>query len=78
MLYCPRYSYTTSALLYCNTSEVGVNTLQTNMECMMLKSKIARPLDQTEKEWTNTNTMLTDDNYDKENQIYGYTDCASD
>ena len=48
------------------------------MECMMLKSKIARPLDQTEKEWSNTDTMLTDDNDDKENHIYGYTDCASD
>jgi len=35
----------------------------------MLKSKIVRPLDQTEKEWTNTDTMLTDDNDDKENQI---------
>ena len=39
----------------------------TNVECMTLKSKIARPLDQTEKEWTNTDTMLTDDNDDKEN-----------
>jgi len=42
------------------------------MECMMLKSKIARPLDQTEKEWTNTDTMLTDDNDDKENQKTRY------
>jgi len=48
------------------------------MEYMMLKSKIARPLDETEKELINTDTMLTDDNDDKENQIYGYTDCASD
>ena len=28
---------------------------------MMLKSKIARPLDQTEKELTNIDTMVTDD-----------------
>jgi len=44
----------------------------------MLKSKIARPLDQKEKEWANTDTMLTDDNDDEKNQIFGYTDCASD
>ena len=31
----------------------------------MLKSKIARPLEQTEKEWTNIDTMITDDNDDK-------------
>jgi len=28
---------------------------------MMLKPKFARPLDQTEKEWTNIDTMVTDD-----------------
>jgi len=32
------------------------------MECMMLKSKLARLLDQTEKEWTNIDTMVMDDN----------------
>jgi len=48
------------------------------MECMMLKSKFARPLDQTEKEWTNIDTVVTDDNDDKEHQIHGYTDCSSD
>ena len=36
-----------------------------NIECTMLKPKYARPLDQTEKEWTNIDTMVTDDNDDK-------------
>jgi len=52
--------------------------MNSKMECMMLKSKIARPLDQTEKEWTNVDTMVTDDNDDKKHQIHGYTDCPTD
>jgi len=39
---------------------------------MMFQSKIARPFDQTEKEWTNTDTMLTDDNDDHAKAVPSY------
>ena len=44
----------------------------------MLKPKYTRPIDQREQVWTNTDTMVTDNNDDKEHQIHGYTDCPSD
>ena len=40
--------------------------------------KYTRPIDQTEQVWTTTDTMVTDNNDDKEHQIHGYTDCPSD